>query len=168
MTYSISFHSKEFDEVYDVIVYSVFAALGFAFLENLFYVYENGVMTGIVRAIFAVPGHACDGVFMGYYLGLAKISRLNGKKDLSRKNLILSILVPAIMHGIYDYCLFTENVIFVVIFLVFVVLIYVFSIRKVKRISSITKKIIYKYNYCPNCGRVVDCNYCPDCGNKNE
>ena len=40
------------------------------------YVYENGFVVGIVRALLAVPGHACDGLFMGYYLGLSKTGQL--------------------------------------------------------------------------------------------
>ena len=67
-TYRISFNNKYFEEKYDMIVYSVFVALGFAFFENLIYVFQGGIITGIIRAISAVPGHAFDGVFMGYYL----------------------------------------------------------------------------------------------------
>src|SRR5699024_6825124 len=39
MTYHIGYKSKEFDEMYDIIVYSVFVALGFASFENLLYVF---------------------------------------------------------------------------------------------------------------------------------
>lgn len=168
MTYFISFNNNAFDEIYDMIVYSVLVALGFAFFENLIYVYSNGVGTGIVRALLAVPGHACDGVFMGYYLGLAKLSLLNNRKDLKNKNLILSILVPVILHGFYDYCLFTGNILFIILFFIFIIILYKKTIKKIDNISSINRKMKYKDNYCPNCGHVVDSNYCPICGRKND
>ena len=36
--YNISYNSKEFDQMYDMIVYAVFVSLGFACIENIFYV----------------------------------------------------------------------------------------------------------------------------------
>ena len=168
MAYKISYNDKGFDELYDAILYCVFVALGFACFENLLYVYNGGVGTGILRALLAVPGHACDGMFMGYYLGLSKISILNNRKDLQRKNLILSIVVPTISHGIYDYCLFANNNIFLVFFFIFVICMYVYVVKKIKKTSSINRKMKYKDNYCPNCGRIVDSNFCPTCGRKNE
>ena len=85
MVYNISYKNKEFDEIYDIIIYSVFVALGFAAFENILYVLGNetieaSITTGVLRAILAVPGHACDGLFMGYYLSLAKISELQNQK----------------------------------------------------------------------------------------
>ncbi len=168
MAYKISYNDNNFDELYDAILYCVFVALGFACFENLLYVYEQGITTGIARALLAVPGHACDGILMGYYLGLSKISALNNRKDLKTKNLILSILVPTITHGIYDYCLFAQNLVFIIIFFIFVIGMYIYVIKKVKRISSIEGKIKYKNNYCPNCGHKVESNFCPVCGRKNE
>ncbi len=166
--YFFSYNSKEFDEIYDMIIYSTFVALGFAFFENLLYVFQGGISTGIVRAILAVPGHAWDGVFMGYYLGIAKQSSINNNKKLTKKNIILSILVPTILHGFYDYCLFTGNLIFILMFLVFIILLYIHSIKRIKRMASIKGKMKYKDNYCSQCGHPVNSNYCPKCGRKNE
>ena len=166
MTYLISYNSSEFDELYDAILYATFVALGFACFENLMYVYSSGVGVGVARAILSVPGHACDGVFMGYYLGLSKINALNNRKDLKIINLILSIVVPTVLHGIFDYCLFTGNIIFIIIFLVFIVFIYIHSVKRIKEVSISNKKIV-EDKYCPNCGHVIDGNYCPTCGRKH-
>lgn len=168
ITYNFSYNDDNLDEVYDMIVYSVFVALGFAFVENVLYVFKGGIGTGILRALLAVPGHACDGAIMGYYLGLAKLSEINNNKKLKRKNIILSILVPTLMHGIYDYCLFTGKFLFTIIFYVFVFIIYIVTLKRIKRLSSIKRKMKYKDNYCPNCGTKVNSNYCPICGRKNE
>ena len=168
ITYKTTFNEIEFEESYDMIVYSVFVALGFAFFENLLYVYEGGLTTGILRALLAVPGHACDGVFMGYYLGLAKQNALHNQRELKKKYLILSIIIPTILHGIYDYCLFTGKILFIILFLIFVIYIYIHTIKKVKKVSSINRKMKYYDNYCPNCGHSVSSNYCPMCGRKNN
>lgn len=40
--YIIGIRSKEFDEVYDAIVYTGFSALGFAVFENILYVLSDG------------------------------------------------------------------------------------------------------------------------------
>ena len=88
MTYSISYNHEAFDHIYDAIVYCVFVALGFALFENILYVLEGGITTGILRAFLSIPGHVCDGIIMGNYLGLAKISSINNNKQLEKKNLI--------------------------------------------------------------------------------
>ena len=168
MAYSISYNKDDFDELYDAILYCMFVSLGFACLENVLYVFQGGIGTGLLRAFLAVPGHACDGVFMGYYLGVAKISELNGRQDLKRKNIILSIVAPTITHGIYDFCLFTGSSLFVILFFVFVIWMYIYAVKKIKKISSLNRKMKYKDNYCPICGRRVESNYCPNCGRKHE
>ena len=167
-SYKIAYNDNDFEEIFDMIVYSVFVALGFAFFENLLYVYKNGFATGVIRAISAVPGHACDGVFMGYYLSLAKQSQLNQKNKLKVKYIIYSILVPTIIHGIYDYCLLTRNILFVLLLFVFVILVYIFAIKKIKKMSSINRKMKYVDNFCPNCGMKVESDFCPICGRKNN
>ena len=39
MVYNMAYKNKEFDELYDIIVYSVFVALGFAAFENVLYIF---------------------------------------------------------------------------------------------------------------------------------
>lgn len=141
MSYIWSYRSKAYDEVYDGIVYAVYVSLGFAFFENLLYVFTNqSISIGIARGLLAVPGHACDAVFMGYYLSVAKVYSYQGKKDLERKNLLLSVIVPTILHGIYDFCLFTGMTIFVILFLVFVVFMYIAAIKKIKFLAAQSKE----------------------------
>lgn len=166
--YRLSFNSIYFDQAYDMIVYSVFCALGFACLENIFYVFDGGIKTAIIRALFAVPGHACDGVFMGYYLARAKLSYFSNNFIWRDRNMFLSILVPVFLHGFYDFCLYSGSVFFVLVFLVFVLILYVVSFKKIKSFSMVTDKIKYSDNFCPVCGRRVCSLYCPGCGRKND
>ena len=59
-----------FDEHFDGIVYAVCVGLGFAAVENVFFVVgEEGNWMGVAvnRALLAVPGHYAFAVLMGYY-----------------------------------------------------------------------------------------------------
>lgn len=168
ITYLITYKNKEFDEFYDMIVYCVFVSLGFALYENIFYVFQEGVGIGIFRAFLAVPAHAFNGIFMGYYLGLAKIASLNNNKNLEIKNKVFSIIVPILLHGVYDYCLLSGRGILYIIFIVFMISLYVFAISKVNKVSTLIGKMKYKNDFCPVCGNRVVSDYCENCGNKNE
>lgn len=115
--------NRYFDEKMDGIVYAVCVSLGFAALENIMYLFTNAesyVSVGIARAIFAVPGHFCFGILMGYYYSLAKFYPKTPKK-----NKALILVAPIIVHGLYDSILFIINVtpaisgILLIVFLIF-------------------------------------------------
>ncbi|MGA2545900.1 MAG: PrsW family glutamic-type intramembrane protease [Rectinemataceae bacterium] len=94
------FRRREFDERADGIVYAICVSMGFAFVENLLYGYrDTGVL--LVRAISAVPGHALFSGIMGYYIGLSKI-------EADRRGAWIRGLVWAVvLHGLYDFLLFS-------------------------------------------------------------
>lgn len=161
--------NKEFTHIYDAVVYAVFVSLGFATAENLMYVLmsENGIFVAISRALLAVPLHVFCGVFMGYYYGLAKQSEINNRKDLVKKNLFLSVLIPTLTHGFYDFCLFTGDVLFFILFLIFVVCVYIFAFRRINKLSKIQVPLHpVKPVFCSKCGVQAVGNYCAHCGNK--
>ncbi len=99
------FRHKDFDDMYDGIVYSVAVSLGFAATENLFYVlkYYPGVSTAIKRAFFSVPGHAVYAVFMGYFFARAKKCHLHSDKFGKRKNFVLAIVPTIILHTFTNF-----------------------------------------------------------------
>lgn len=112
-----------FDEKMDGIVYAVCVSLGFAALENIMYLFSNAesyLSVGIARAIFAVPGHFCFGILMGYYYSLAKFY-----PKTPTKNKVLILAAPIIVHGLYDSILFIINVtpaisgVLLIVFLIF-------------------------------------------------
>ena len=43
-----------------------------------------------------------------------------------------------------------------------------FSIKKIKQLMKVSRKMKYEDNYCPNCGSVVDSDFCSICGRKHE
>nr|WP_321245299.1 PrsW family glutamic-type intramembrane protease [uncultured Psychroserpens sp.] len=93
---------KAFDEPYDGIMYAVMVSMGFAATENIMYVLESGYITGILRALTAVPAHATFGILMGYFMGKAKFSKNRIKLNL------LGLLLAVTFHGFYDFFLFIE------------------------------------------------------------
>lgn len=92
---------RHLDEPFDWIVYAVAVSLGFATLENLFYVFEGGLSVGVIRAVSAVPSHALDGTIMGWRM--ARAHRLRGPAALREQ--VLAFVEPCLWHGAYDYLL---------------------------------------------------------------
>ena len=163
----IGYNHKEFDEIYDIIVYAIFVSLGFAFVENILYVMSNvKLSTAILRAISAVPAHACDAIFMGYYLSIAKQYAERNDKESERKNMILSILIPTVLHGIYDFCIMSGYNIFLLVFLAFVIFLYVISIKKLKFMAEANRKFRYQNKFCKKCGAPIRGDFCGNCGTK--
>lgn len=126
-----------FDEKMDGIVYAVCVSLGFAAFENILYLFsdtESFLSIGIVRAIFAVPGHFCFGILMGYYYSIAKFYPKS-----SIKNKILVLLAPIIAHGLYDSILFVMNVtpiisgLLLIVFLVFCHKMWKYSSQRIEK-----------------------------------
>ena len=72
--YSLVYKMKDFNEPIDGIVYGVTVSLGFATLENFYYVYiladyyeTTPIYMAFLRSFSAVPAHGIFGVFMGYF-----------------------------------------------------------------------------------------------------
>ena len=137
--YWIVWKNKFFDEHYDGIVLAVFVSMGFAFIENILYVFENGMQTAILRAIFSIPGHGLFAISMGYFFSLAK----HENKSSLKKYLLLSIIIPALLHGTYDFLLMyasnlenctdaTVGLIFI-LFFVFFIFMWIYGIKKINK-----------------------------------
>ncbi len=128
-----TWRSPEFNCQYDGLVYAVFVSLGFALWENISYVLHYGFSTAVVRALTAIPGHSCFGVFMGVFYGLARRAENGGHPGISRRYRTLAILVPAVLHGAYDYIASEDASIW--LFVAFIVALFLLSYRLVSRMS---------------------------------
>jgi len=101
----------EFNEPMDGIVYGITASLGFAFWENLQYIYmpdreiTESLQVAWIRAFTAVPSHAFDGVIMGFFIG-----RHYFRDYKSNINLVWALLIPVTLHGFYDWVLMEESI----------------------------------------------------------
>ena len=130
-----TWNSAAFNCQFDGVVYAVFVSLGFALWENISYVLMYGLSTALVRAVTAVPGHACFGVFMGAFYGLAKRYDNFGDEYRSRRCRRLAVLVPVLLHGTYDFIATYEYDGYAWIFVVFVVLLFAAAYRRIKKLS---------------------------------
>ena len=100
--------NKYFDEHFDGIVYAVMVGLGFAAFENVMYMMDNiddWLVVGSARALLAVPAHYAFAVFMGYFYSLAHFSPRN-----RAYNVVMALLVPIFLHGVYDMLLMAGEV----------------------------------------------------------
>jgi len=130
--------NKNFNEKFDGIIYAVYISLGFAAIENIMYVFSNGIQTGLMRAFTAVPAHAVFATSMGYFLALAKF-----KQNNTFVFLLASLFVPILIHGFYDFTIMSQNDLLLLLFFPFLIYIIVQALKQMKKLSddSIFKKI---------------------------
>jgi RsiW-degrading membrane proteinase PrsW (M82 family) len=93
-----------FNEENDGIVYAGASALGFALVENVFYVLSKGWAVGVMRAVSSIPLHCFAGIVMGYYLGRARF-------DPGRQNRLIAtgFFWAYLAHGFYNTFCFSGS-----------------------------------------------------------
>ena len=137
---------KAFNFRFDGIVYAVCVSMGFAIVENIFYVIDGGVTTALMRALTAVPGHCIFAVFMGHFYGEAKVCEARGNIKGMDRYQRLALWVPVLIHGFYDFCLSVETISATLTFFVFIIGLDVFAIHKIKQYSMEDMPIYSPYN----------------------
>ena len=144
--------SREFNSIFDGIVYATFVSLGFAAFENVLYVTKYGWINALLRAVMSVPAHTFFGIMMGYYYSFwaildrtAKQERIFKQKGLIKSDIIeyssirfavASIAVPVFLHGLYDYCCTQPSFTATVVFLALLIGMYIYCFGKVRKMSS--------------------------------
>ncbi len=124
--------NPNFNEKFDGIVYAVSVALGFAAIENLFYVFSgNSMQVGLLRSLTAVPGHAIFGIVMGFYLGLARFN-IEGKGIW----LVKAFMVPWLLHGIYDFMIMSGHPLLLLSFIPFLVFMYRSGLNRMREFNE--------------------------------
>ena len=137
--YSLVYKMKDFNEPIDGIVYGVTVSLGFATLENIYYVYllsnyfdTTSQSLAILRSFSAIPAHGIFGAAMGYYF--MKYSYVSKKN-----NLALCMIVPILLHGSYN---FFAHSYFIVSLLIVIIswIILLISFSKLKKAQKSKKR----------------------------
>lgn len=144
--------NKNFNSLFDGLIYAVFVSLGFAALENVLYVLSYGWANALIRAATAVPCHMFNAVLMGCYYSFwhmnekaksyekvlkekllipASAPEFSGKKDLA-----LSIVVPVLAHGLYDYCCMLETWLATFALYGFLIFLYIYCFKKIRDMSK--------------------------------
>ncbi|SHJ90980.1 PrsW family intramembrane metalloprotease [Tepidibacter formicigenes] len=142
-----AFKSHHFNEKLDGIVYCTFSSLGFATVENVMYVvfrFASNPYIGIGRGILSVPAHMLFGVTMGYYLSLAKycVQEESKCKEFLRKSLI----VPVILHGIFDFILIANMPILMVLFIPYVLYLWKINLDKLNEYTKNSRDTFGRIN----------------------
>jgi RsiW-degrading membrane proteinase PrsW (M82 family) len=113
-----AYNSRMFVEPMDGLILGVAAALGFATVENILYVVQNGIYTAVIRAIISVPSHALYGAIFGFYLGEAKFRK---RPSLALRGLLFAI----VLHAIFDsVATVLPSIIGVIVLVAFVLVLY--------------------------------------------
>ena len=141
--YLIVLRRDEFNEPMDGVVYGVAASLGFATYENYDYVFRLAEQWDLVpmdlaiwRSYSAIPMHGLNGCLMGFYFG--KYAFTGDKKFL-----LLSLLIPFLMHGLYNFLDYPYSLIIVVILVIYSLILHsdLKKLQKSKKQEKEIKKI---------------------------
>ena len=191
-------HEKSYDNFYDSIIFATAVSLGFAGIENLLYVLFSsfqslslGIGTGLLRAFLAVPGHVIFSIYMGYFLDKAVGARVKGKSPAVYN--ALALIVPTILHGIYDFFCFTltgQSPGYLLLFVLYIAFMYISGVTLVvigakrSNIPFIPNANLYRQfqnnhytqvssapaqvRTCINCNSPISGNFCSQCGYDNS
>ena len=131
-----SWNDPAFNYVFDGVVYAVFVSLGFAGLENVGYIAGFGMEVAVIRGLAAIPLHAICGVFMGHFYGLHKAYSKYGYAKEAAANKKLSLLVPVLIHGFYDFCASVQSETMSYVWLGFVIVMDVIAFIQIRNYSK--------------------------------
>ncbi len=129
--YNINFNYR-----FDGVVYSATTALGFAAVENVLYILRFGIGVAPVRALTSIPLHCITGIFMGHYYGQAKYCESRHLWDAMTFYNILSIAIPALLHGFYDFAAGAQSELLSFIFLGYVIVLDIIAYICVRRFAK--------------------------------
>ena len=147
---TVTSKNKEFNCLFDGLIYAIFVSLGFAALENVLYVLENGWMNALLRAVLSVPGHMFFAVMMGYNYSMWNITKRAAdiEKQLAQagviqsviafkpKYLASSIIVPVLAHGFYNFSCTMGNNVAMIVLTLFVLFMYITCFGRIKKMSA--------------------------------
>ena len=148
----IAKNNKNFNSLFDGLIYAVFVSLGFAGFENILYSLNYGMSTALVRMVTAVPGHMFDAVIMGYWFSWYHIKMLAGSRERKlkqigvipqdikeysgKRDLVFSLLMPILAHGFYDFCCNIDKAWSTTAFIVFLAFLYIFCFKRIWKMSD--------------------------------
>ncbi len=107
---AVVYPSKHLKETFDGILYMAIIALGFATIENVFYLNQYGLAVVITRTLITLPAHAFMSVPMGYFVAKSRIHLDNDPTSTSRYHqpMILILkgwMISVLLHAGYDFLL---------------------------------------------------------------
>ena len=144
--------NKEFNSLFDGLIYSIFVSLGFAALENVLYVLQYGFEVAVMRAVLSVPGHMFFAVLMGYYYSIWHITEkaILAEIDLklqqlipndshafnTKSSIVMCLLMPVLAHGFYDFCCSLGTALGTLLTIAFIAFLYAYCFSKIIKFSK--------------------------------
>ncbi len=132
--------NKSFDEPVDALIYMITAALGFAALENIFFLINafgvnpmSGVMTANLRFMGATLLHMATSGIVGASIGFSFF-----RKSAGKRNLAIGLLLATLLHFAFNYFIIQNKDgsifnVFVPLWIFIIAIIFIFEIiKKVK------------------------------------
>lgn len=109
-TKALTWRGSYFTGPYQGMLLAGATALGFGVWENLLFAALSLVQfpeqfwaVMLARALLGAPGHGAYGILMGRFYGAAKAAQRQGDGKARRRALWQAVLVPAALHGLYDW-----------------------------------------------------------------
>ncbi|MBI2172475.1 MAG: PrsW family intramembrane metalloprotease [Chloroflexi bacterium] len=157
------FPSPYFRQPLDGVIFAAAGALGFASIENVFYMATFGPAVILVRGPFSTLAHVFFSVAWGYTLGLRK--QRKGWPSL----VALSVLSAMFLHGLFDFLLFLADPQYGVwAFALFIAsgLVFLLIIMVSQRQSPYRHKVAATLVTCPRCASRIGfgAGFCTACG----
>jgi CRP-like cAMP-binding protein/RsiW-degrading membrane proteinase PrsW (M82 family) len=85
--------------IMESVVSAMMLGLGFSLVENIFYAINYGQSIIMIRLIVSVPLHLTTCGYIGYFLGLSKISET---RIFKTEYIIKALAIPVVLHGTFD------------------------------------------------------------------
>lgn len=111
---AVALRARDFDEPMDGVVYGAAVGLGFAAVENAFYLLgaESGwAIVAIMRGLLSVPFHGALGAIAGAYIARARFGgALGAHRSIHWRRYRLfaaAWLIPIVLHTVFDGAVFT-------------------------------------------------------------
>ena len=141
----ILLRDNDFNEKLDGIIYSIFLSLGFATVENIIYLMRErldlSLELGITRGLISIPSHVMFAITMGYYISKYKFAKEDSEKN---KYLIYAIIIPILLHGVFDFILMIGYRWSIIVFIVYIIFLWKINLDKLDKYTLYSKIRFYK------------------------
>ena len=107
---AVVYPSRHLEEPFDGNLYAAVVSVGFATLENFYYLDQFGIAVVAARTIITIPAHAFMSVPMGYFVAKSRLLLESGNETkfrfyLPMMTIIQGWIISAFLHGLYDFFL---------------------------------------------------------------
>lgn len=119
VTKIITWKGSYFKNTYQGMILPAIVGLFFGLVESILFLMlisqqmpDNYWLTVLLRALIGAPAHGAYGLLIGKFYVQAKLSEQIGNKKLKIKNLWLALLIPSLIHGLYDWLVASQFITF--------------------------------------------------------